>query len=84
MNHTNRIIVSVFLFLILFVILRYINSLQKEPLIKNDQRVNAKYLGHNNEFYYDDGVNDHGSYTESDYINTDETNTIEVTKSFIQ
>jgi hypothetical protein len=59
MNHTNRIIVSVFLFLILFVILRYINSLQKKPIIRDNGDANKVSLGqNNNDFYYDDGGND--------------------------
>jgi len=62
MNHTNRIILCVILFLILFVILKYINSLQKKPIIKDNENANKKGLGqNNNEFYYDDGGNDGGN-----------------------
>lgn len=68
MNHTNRIILCVFLFLILYVILKYINSLQKKPLIKDNRNVNKRDLGNSNEFYYDDGGNDSASYPEPIHI----------------
>jgi hypothetical protein len=49
---------------ILYVILKYINSFQKKPIIKDTRSVNKINLGHNNEFYYDDGGNDADSYPE--------------------
>lgn len=78
MNHTYRIILCVFLFVILYVILKYINSIPKKPLIKD----NKKDLG-NTEFYYDDGGNDY--YPEPTvYVDANATNAIDVTESFIQ
>jgi hypothetical protein len=68
MNHTYRIILCVILFLILYVILKYINSLQKKPLIKDNSSVNQRDLGHSNEFYYDDGGNDPDSYPEPIHV----------------
>jgi YbbR domain-containing protein len=71
MNHTNRIILCVFLFLILFVILKYINSLQKKPIIKDNENANKKGLGqNNNDFYYDDGGNDDYSYPDQNQDTT--------------
>lgn len=64
MNHTYRIILCVILFLILYVILKYINSLQKNPLMKVSSNVNKKNLGNSYEFYYDDGGNDSSLYHE--------------------
>lgn len=80
MNHTYRIILCVFLFVILYVILKYINSIPKKPIIKD----NKKDLG-NNEFYYDDGGNEY--YPEPTvYIdaNTNAPPAIDVTETFIQ
>jgi hypothetical protein len=63
---------------ILYVILKYINSIPKKPLI-ND---NKKDLG-NNEFYYDDGGNDY--YPDpSVYVNANAPSAIDVTETFIQ
>ena len=82
MNHTNRIILCVFLFLILYVILKYINSLQKKPIIKENGRGNKKDLG-NTEFYYDDGGNDY--YPEPTVsLDTNIPPEIDVTETFIQ
>lgn len=64
MNHTNRIILCVILFLILFVILKYINSLQKKTIIKETNFM-RKGLGQNNDFYYDEGGNDSNSHSYS-------------------
>ena len=80
MNHTNRIILCVFLFLILYVILKYINSLQKKPIIKDNENSNKKDLG-NNEFYYDDGGNEYYHDT-SVYVNAP--TAIDITETFIQ
>uniref|UniRef100_A0A6C0E775 Uncharacterized protein n=1 Tax=viral metagenome TaxID=1070528 RepID=A0A6C0E775_9ZZZZ len=67
MNHTHRIIICVILFLILYIILKYIDSLQKRPLIKETTTKNDKKFSKNGELYYEDGGDHYNSAPDPDY-----------------